>query len=168
MEPEHVRRRPLALLRRATSRSRVQSPEGTSWIARYGLGVILLAIVVGFSLAKPSSFATWNNYRSILNNDAVVVLLALAAMIPLIIGEFDLSVAGILGVAQALVIGLCALQGLPSGLAVLLALLAGALLGLVNGLVIVKLKINAFVTTLANSTVMGGARHLVHRRLPHL
>jgi ribose transport system permease protein len=77
-------------------------------------------------------------------------------MMPLIVGEFDLSVAGILGVAQALVTGLCALQGLPPVLAVILAVGAGALLGLINGLVIVKLQINAFVATLASSTIMGG------------
>jgi ribose transport system permease protein len=118
--------------------------------------VILLILLVGFSLAKPSSFATWDNYRSILNNEAVIALLALAAMMPLIIGEFDLSVAGILGVGQALVTGLCALQGLPPMLAVPLSVLAGALLGLINGLIIIKFKINAFITTLASSTVMGG------------
>ena len=140
--------------RRALERG--PSAESTSWIARYGLALILLLLLVAFSLAKPSSFATWNNYRSILNNQAVIVLLALGAMMPLIVGEFDLSVAGILGVSQALVTGLCALQGLPSGLAVPLSILAGALLGLINGMVIVKLKINAFVTTLASSTVMGG------------
>jgi ribose transport system permease protein len=141
---------------RAKPRDRPQTSEGTSWIARYGLGLILLALIAGFSVAKPSSFATWNNYRSILNNEAVIVLLALGAMMPLIVGEFDLSVAGILGVAQALVTGLCALQGLSPVLAVLLSVLAGATLGLINGLVIVKLKINAFVATLASSTVMGG------------
>jgi ribose transport system permease protein len=118
--------------------------------------LILLTLVVGFSLVKPDSFATVDNYRSILNNETVIVLLALAAMMPLIVGEFDLSVAGILGVAQALVTGLCALQGLGPELSVPLAILAGAVLGLINGLVIVKLKINAFVTTLASSTVMGG------------
>jgi ribose transport system permease protein len=137
-------------------RKAVHSPERTSRLARYGLVLILVALVVGFSLAKPSSFATVENYRAILNNQAVVVLLALAAMMPLIIGEFDLSVASILGVAQALVTGLCAIQGLPPGLAVPIAVAVGALLGLVNGVTIVKFKINAFVTTLASGTVMGG------------
>lgn len=141
---------------RRTMLGRGRSPENTSWLARYGLVMILVLLVVGFSLAKPGSFATWNNYRSILNNQAVIVLLALGAMMPLVVGEFDLSVAGILGVAQALATGLCALQGLPPALAVPLSIIAGAALGLINGLVIVKLKINAFVTTLASSTVMGG------------
>jgi ribose transport system permease protein len=155
MELEHAHRGPLGMLRR-TRPDEGRRREGTSWLARYGLGLILLALLVGFSLIKPSSFATWANYRSILNNQAVVVLLALGAMMPLIVGEFDLSVAGTLGVAQALVTGLCALQGLPPGLAVVLAVLAGAVVGLVNGLVIVKLQINAFVATLASSTIMGG------------
>lgn len=142
--------------RKAAGDGERNSVEGTSWFARYGLVVILALLVAGFSLAKPSSFATWNNYRSILDNETVVVLLGLGAMMPLIVGEFDLSVAGILGVASALVTGLCALQGLPPGAAIALAILAGALLGLVNGLIIVKLKISAFVATLASSTVMGG------------
>ena len=71
MERDHVRRHPITLLQRATWPKRTQSSEGTSWIARHGLSLILLVILIGFSLAKPSSFATWNNYRSILNNDAV-------------------------------------------------------------------------------------------------
>ena len=156
MERNPGQKRPLAALQHATPGSSGQNSEGRSWTARYGLVVILLILLVGFSLAKPSSFATWDNYRSILNNQAVIVLLALAAMMPLIIGEFDLSVAGILGVGQALVTGLCALQGLPPTLAVPLSVLAGAVLGLVNGLIIIKFKINAFITTLASSTVMGG------------
>lgn len=156
MEAEQTPRRSLAKARQASPRKRQQSSATTSVVARYGLGLILIALLIGFSLARPSSFATWDNYRSILNNEAVVVLLALAAMMPLIVGEFDLSVAGILGVAQALVTGLCALQGLPPGLAVVLSVLAGAALGLLNGLIVVKLKINAFVATLASSTVMGG------------
>src|ERR671931_1388218 len=154
MEIEYADRAAIGTLRRAAP-DRPARPAGTSWIARYSLAMILLVLLVGFSLIKPSSFATWSNYRSILNNQAVVVLLALGAMMPLIVGEFDLSVAGILGVAQALVTGLCALQGLPPVLAVILAVGAGALLGLINGLVIVKLQINAFVATLASSTIMG-------------
>lgn len=156
MNTEPARRRGFALRGRTSVHTDGRRSDGTSWIGRYGLLLILVVLLIGFSLAKPSSFATVNNYRSILNNEVVVVLLALAAMMPLIIGEFDLSVAGILGVTQALATGLCALQGLSPGVAVPLSLGAGAVLGLVNGLVIVKFKINAFIATLASSTVMGG------------
>lgn len=134
----------------------VRGQESTSWTAKYGLIIILAGLLIAFSLAKPSSFATWENYRSILNNEAIIVLLALAAMMPLIVGEIDLSVTGVLGVSQALVTGLCALQGLPVVVAIVLSVAAGAVLGLVNGLIIVKLHINALVTTLATGTVMGG------------
>jgi ribose transport system permease protein len=156
MEPEDTKRRPLEVPGLARLRPRLQDSEGTSWVARYGLALILLALLAGFSLAKSSSFATWDNYRSILNNEAVIVLLGLGAMLPLIAGEFDLSVSASLGMAGSLVTGLCALQGLPPALAVPLAVLAGAMLGLINGLIIVKLKITAFVATLATGTVVGG------------
>lgn len=157
MEPENGKRDPRGALRRTvTWGMRSRTSESTSWIARYGLCIILLVLVAGFSLAKPSSFATWDNYRSILNNEAVIVLLGLGAMLPFIVGELDLSVSAILGVSGSLVTGLCALQRLPPELTVPLSVLAGALLGLVNGIVIVKLKISAFVATLASGTVMGG------------
>jgi ribose transport system permease protein len=87
---------------------------------------------------------------------AVTLIVALAAMIPLIVGEFDLSVAAILGVSQVLVTGLTALQGLPIWSALLAGLACSGLLGLINGVVIVKFKVNAFVATLASGTIMGG------------
>jgi len=125
-------------------------------VGRYGLVILLIGLVISFSIAMPDSFATVTNFRSILDNQSVIVLLALAAMLPLIVGEFDLSVAAVLGLTQTFSIGLAANQGLPTPIAVVLGLIVGLLVGIANGLVVVGLKVNSFVATLASATVIGG------------
>jgi ribose transport system permease protein len=125
-------------------------------LGRYGIPLLLLLLTVGFSIARPESFFTADNYRAIVNNETTVVLLALAAIVPLIVGEFDLSVAAVLTGGQILTVGLAAKQGWPPGLAIGAALVACVLIGLVNGIVVVVLKVPAFVATLAVGSIVGG------------
>lgn len=130
--------------------------RATELLGRYGIPLLLLLLLAFFSIAEPESFASWRNYKSILTNQTVVVILALAAMIPLIVGEFDLSVAPVLGLSQMLTVGLTAQQGLPPWLAIVLSLLACAVCGLVNGLAVVVFSVPAFVATLAIGNIVGG------------
>ena len=77
-------------------------------------------------------------------------------MIPLASNNFDLSVASILGIAQVLANGLVTQQGLPWQLAALLCILLGAGVGLVNGLLVTRAKINSFIATLGTGTLLLG------------
>ncbi len=125
-------------------------------LGRYGLLLFMLALLVAFSLIKRQTFATLDNYRSILDNQTIVVLLAFAAMVPLIVGRFDLSVAPVLSISHVLAVGLIIKQGWSPALAIAATLVAAALTGLVNGLIVVGLKVDAFVATLGTSSVIGG------------
>jgi ribose transport system permease protein len=55
----------------------------------YGLIFITLGLVVLFSVLLPGTFFTWLNARLIMSNQAVIALLALAAMIPMVAGKID-------------------------------------------------------------------------------
>lgn len=123
----------------------------------YSLAVLLLLLIVIFSLAEPETFATVDNAKTILSQNAVIGILAIGALLPLIVGQFDLSVGANLGLGSILVTGLISKEGLPTAVAITLALLGCALIGLVNGSLVARLRIDAFVATLGMSSLLTGA-----------
>lgn len=125
-------------------------------VGRYGLAALAVALLVFFSIAERDSFATLDNYRAILDNQTIVVLLAFAAMVPLIVGRFDLSVAAVLSISHVFAVGLIVKQGWSPWAAVGVTLLIAIAIGLVNGILVVALRVDAFVATLGTSSVVGG------------
>jgi ribose transport system permease protein len=126
------------------------------FLARYGLVVVTLLVLTLFSAIRPSTYFTSLNFQTIAANQAPTLLLALAILVPLIAGEFDLSVAANFGFCQLLVAGLIIKQSLPWEVALVLTLLVGGVIGLSNGLLIVVFRINSFIATLGTATVIGG------------
>jgi len=124
----------------------------------YGLVVLLGLVVVFFSIWGKTSavFPTAANFDNIVGNQAVLAIVALAAIIPLVAGEFDLSVGAVLGLASVVAAKLMSDTGLPLAVCGLAAVATGTGIGLVNGLVIARLGINSLITTLGVSTVLGG------------
>jgi simple sugar transport system permease protein len=80
----------------------------------------------------------------------------------MISGEFDLSVGSILGVASY-VFALTLLQGVPAVLAMVIALVVSALLGLINGLIVVKTRIPSFIATLGTMLAYRGVARALGR-----
>lgn len=141
----------------AAAPQRSRGPAGlTAQLGRYGIPVFLVAVTAFFSVLKPSSFGTLDNYRAILDQQTVVALLALAITVPLVVGEFDLSVGAVASLVNVFIIGLAVKQGIPGGLAIVVSLLGAALIGLINGLIVVRLRVSAFVATLGMGTVLAG------------
>jgi len=145
----------------AAARRPAQQPGVSQAVARFGrfglVGVLALMLVV-FSLALPDTFLTAGNFRVMVNSQAILLLLAMAALVPLRAGDFDLSVAGVMGVSGAVVAQLD-LAGVPLAACVLAALAVGLVVGLLHALLIVRLGLNAFVTTLGTLTALGGAAY---------
>lgn len=134
---------------------RAFGPAITRAISVWGLLVLLILLVIVFSLLRPDTFLTFFNIKSILNNKSVQALLALAVFIPMTANHFDLSAGFNLGISQVLAIGLQG-QGLPWWAAVIAVLLMGALVGLANGLLVTRVKIDSFIATLGTGTVLYG------------
>jgi ribose transport system permease protein len=124
-------------------------------VSVWGLLILLVLLIIVFSLLRPDTFLTFFNIKSILNNKSVQALLALAVFIPMTANHFDLSAGFNLGISQVLAIGLQG-QGVPWWGAVLLVLLMGAVVGLVNGLLVTRVKIDSFIATLGTGTVLYG------------
>ena len=112
--------------------------------------IVLLTIVFSVISSGFLSLRTVNTLFLLLPANGVV---AIGVTMVMIIGELDLSVGGVLALS-----GLMMVKLLPIGAvqAVLLSLAAGASIGLVNGLVIHKLKVNSLIATIAVGFILSG------------
>jgi ribose transport system permease protein len=139
-----------------------RSPLGIAQaiIGEYGVVLFLIILIVGFSIALPSLFPTGSNIKAILSGNAVPGILALAVLLPLGAGEFDLSVGATLGFTSVLV-AWATIHGVPFGLACLLALVVGGLIGAINAFLVVKIRVSAFIATLGVATVLAGGNLLL-------
>jgi ribose transport system permease protein len=122
----------------------------------WNLAILLVLLIVAFSILKGDTFLTPFTFQSMVNSRSINALVALAVMIPLASNNFDLSAASVLGIAQVLANGLQTQQGLSWPLACLLCLVLGALVGLVNGLLVTRARINSFIATLGSGTLLLG------------
>jgi ribose transport system permease protein len=135
----------------------VAKPE-VAWrtvLARYAMIGILALMVVGFSLASPEYFFTYRNIVMLLVTQSVLAILVIAMLGPLIVGQFDLSVASIVGLTHVIFVQL-AVAGVPIVLAILISTLVGTCIGIINALLVVRVGINALITTLGMATLVYG------------
>jgi ribose transport system permease protein len=125
-------------------------------LGKFGLVMLLAFVLATFSIWKPDSFFAWDNFKATFAQQAIIVMVALAAMMPLVVGEFDLSVGANAGFASIFAVGLSDKQGLNPWLAILTAVAISGFVGLINGVIITRLKVNSFVATLGMATTLGG------------
>jgi ribose transport system permease protein len=120
---------------------------------RWSLVAAFLGAFVFFSVARPHSFLTWDNVRAILDDASVLCVLAAGVTVILVIGEFDLSVGFVAGLAGAAGVSVMAFHGWGAGAAVAVALGAGAVAGLANGIAVAYVRIPSFIATLAVGSI---------------
>jgi ribose transport system permease protein len=153
--PEQKVRRPVS------GRRLITLPGGRSeplaiFLARIALPTILILMVIIFSVLRPETFFTLENLKTVLNLQSVLVILSLGLLLPLIVGEIDLSVAANLGFGLIVVTGLTSQQGLPLPVAVLLAVAGCTIVGWLNGVMVTRLGMPSLIATLAMSTILLG------------
>lgn len=130
----------------------------TKTLGNYGIVVALLVIVLIFSILRPETFPTLGNFGSILQANSAIVFIAFGLMLPLIAGHFDLSVAAMAGFGGILATGLMSRGTVESWpLAVLIVVVASSVVGLINGVLVAYVKLNALVVTLGTQSVLFGA-----------
>jgi ribose transport system permease protein len=115
---------------------------------------VLVIVCIIFSVWKPAEFPHVATLQSILNSNATVALLALSLVIPLAAGVFDLSIGAIMALTGVLAAQLVVGQGFSVGVALLIGLLLGVVLGAFNALIVVGLGIESFIGTLGTSSIM--------------
>lgn len=124
-----------------------------AWARDYGIVVILIVLCCFFAVTA-DTFLTERNLINLAEQSAELGLLACGMTVVIIAGEFDLSVGAILGFA-AIAAAFAANEAAPP-IAVMLAILAGAGIGAINGTIVSRLRIQSFLATLATQFVILG------------
>jgi ribose transport system permease protein len=146
--------------KRSSAFSRAAATGFLEGLRRFSGIYLAIVLIILFSVLSPDVFATTTTVRIVANEQALIVILALAALIPIVAGVYDLSVAQILGFS-GLLVGLLMRSGMNVILAIVLTLAAGAFIGLVNALVVVRFKVNSFIGTLAMTSLLAGFGSLI-------
>ena len=120
----------------------------------YGLVILMVGLILLFSIMLPSTFPTLLNLRSIISDKAIIVLLSLGVMIPMSAGRIDLTVGYGIVLWHILAISLQTMFGLHWIVAVIVVLLLGAIMGVLNGLLVEVAKIDSFIATLGTGTIL--------------
>jgi ribose transport system permease protein len=140
--------------------TKTQPPSGDGlWprlLRSYALVGAWIVVIVIFTVLRPDVFPTGANVSTMLGSQSVLLVLALGLIIPLFVGDFDLSIAGVLALSSMLTALLNVNHGWPIWLAVIAAIVLSALVGVINGVLIVKLDLDSFVVTLGTSTLLIG------------
>ncbi|UXN03165.1 MULTISPECIES: ABC transporter permease [unclassified Bartonella] len=137
-------------------------------IQRYG-GILMALVIlcVIFSLYTKGSFATFGNISNILQQVAVVAIAAFGMTWVILLGEIDLSIGSIIAVA-----GMVGAQILALGYgfvpAIIITLLAGALMGFINGALTAKLLLPSFIVTVATMGIYRGLVNLPTNGSPEM
>jgi ribose/xylose/arabinose/galactoside ABC-type transport system permease subunit len=119
-----------------------------------GAVYVWLLIIVIFSVWVPSTFPTRTTFNQLLNDNAVTGLMALAVVIPLAARVFDLSIAFTMSLSAVVVAHFIAVSGTGVVPAIMLGLGAALLVGVVNGVVVVVLRVDSFIATLATGSLI--------------
>jgi len=145
--------------------------------SKYGIALILVGMVILMTFLKPASFPTGKNILNVLNQSAIVGIMALGMTLVIISKGIDLSVGSVLALAGVVAASLSQTEAasikvfenlgpLPIFIPILAALAVGALCGSISGGLIAYTGIPAFISTLGMMTVARGAVFLYTRGQP--
>ena len=126
------------------------------FLEKSALFVVWIAVIIIFSLVEPNTYPTLSNASTILGSQSTLLILALGLMIPLTVGEYDLSVAYNLVFSSLLLARLNVDEHLNIVVAIVITLVVASLIGAINAFLIIVVGIDSFVATLGSGTFIGG------------
>jgi ribose transport system permease protein len=140
---------------KATTRPNFTLPNVLSIIlGRYAAVLLLFVLVIAFSFLS-GQFLTVENWQNLLIVQAVVSCVTFAAIIPLVAGEFDLSLGNMIGLLTML--GAFLGQAGCNAVTTMAAMIAGGVvIGIINGVLTVRFQISSFIATLGVGILLSG------------
>jgi len=136
--------------------------QATLFVGKYG-ALIVLALLIGiFTAMSPQYFLTPNNLLQILNQSALVAICASGLTLVLAANQFDLSIgtgASLAGITLAWLL----MNGQSILIAVVAGLLMGVMIGVLNSILVTRIGVNALVATLGVGSVAVGVNYFISK-----
>jgi ribose transport system permease protein len=123
-------------------------------IRNIGAVYVLIVICIVFSIWAPSTFPMISTVKQILDDNAITALAALGLVVPLATRTFDLSFAYVMSLSGVTAAHFVVTDNLNLVLAMLAGIGAALVIGLVNGIVVVVMRIDSFIGTLATGSLV--------------
>lgn len=123
------------------------------------LAVIAALAFIALAATTDGNLLQAGTLRAVFQFLAVPMVIGLAQMSVLAVGQMNLSVGVLTGLCAMVSASLMVQSGWPAWLAISAGVVLGALVGLVNGVLVVATRINGFIVTLATMTVIDGVRY---------
>jgi len=117
--------------------------------------LFLIVMLIGFTLANPEVFSQFKTYRSVMIALPVSIFLVVPLVFVVTAGEIDLSFPSIVGLASYAFVSIVDQGGEPV-LGIAVAIVVGAALGYVNGILVVRIGLSALVATLGMNFFLRG------------
>lgn len=130
-----------------------------------GLFLLLVAMVVIMSIARPTTFFTSENLFNILRQVSLVTIVAVGQTLVITSGGIDLSAGFSLGLA-GIIISDSLQKGISPALSIFFGIAVSVLLGAFNGFVITKIKLPPFIVTIGTSYIARGVSYVITTGFP--
>lgn len=127
-----------------------------SVIQKYSILIAWVIVIAIFALVSGKVFFNWNTLSLITGTRSVVVILALAILIPLTAGDYDMSAAFMMTLANMITVYLTIEKGFSVWLSLGFAIAVGIVVGIINGSFVIKLGIDPFIVTMGTGTFLAG------------
>ena len=118
--------------------------------------ILIVVVCIVFQIILPQTFGTFSNYALILLNMSAESMILIAIVLVLIMGDIDLSLGALMVLGGILTGRLMIVNEMNMWLAIAISLCVGLVCGLINGFIIAKLGVTAFIATLATSMIYLG------------
>ena len=155
--------------------SEVQPPPGNAtstgdrvgaFLAKYSMLGVLVALLAIATILYPRFFSA-GNIGNLLSQNAAVGIIAVGMTLVIITGGFDLSVGAVYALGSVIYAGVTVQTG-STFLAGIAALIAGLLVGILNGSLVSIVKINPFVATLGTASIVSGIAYIYSNSSPFI
>jgi putative multiple sugar transport system permease protein len=130
-------------------------------IREYGMFIALFVIMAVFAALTGGTFISARNISKLIDSTGYIAVLAVGMTLVIVISHIDLSVGFVAGFLGAMAAILLTTLHLPVIVTIPIILIMGAIIGMFNGILVAKLGVPAFVSSLAGMMIFRGALSLV-------
>ena len=121
----------------------------------YGIPIAFAVLFLIFSLSN-KNFLTFDNIMNILRATSIIAIVAIGTTILMISGNIDISMASIMAVSGVVTIGMIVHYNINPVIAIICGIITGGIAGFLNSLLVIHIKIPAFIATLATLSIFRG------------